>query len=256
METYTAKELSKIAGVSVRTLHYYDKIGLLKPAIRTEAKYRLYGEQQLLKLQQILFYKELGFPLKEIIEILDAPDFDVLNALKNHKVALISKQERISVMLNTIDKTMLNLKGKKMITNDELYEGFTVTEKEKIREEAIEKFGKDEVLTSEHHLKKLSKAQFEVLKNEQKDIFKHLFSLRNQEPESKEVQLEVAKHFENTMQFWGIDKPYKNQRKKYKGLGKLYLNDERFTKVDGVSQPEFAEFLSKAISYFASTQLI
>mgnify|MGYP000865807544 FL=1 len=110
MKKYSAKGLSKLAGVSVRTLHHYDEIGLLKPAIRTEAKYRLYGENELLKLQQILFFKELDFSLKEIIDILDDPDFDLTVALESHKQALISKQERISVMLNTIEKTVLNLK--------------------------------------------------------------------------------------------------------------------------------------------------
>lgn len=80
MKEYSVKGLSKIAGVSVRTLHHYDKIGLLKPAIRTEARYRLYGENELLKLQQILFYKELDFSLNEIINILNDPDFDLMKA--------------------------------------------------------------------------------------------------------------------------------------------------------------------------------
>ena len=77
MKGYTVKQLAKVAGISVRTLHHYDVIGLLKPVARTEAGYRLYAEKELLRLQQILFYKELDFPLKEIIEILDNPDFAV-----------------------------------------------------------------------------------------------------------------------------------------------------------------------------------
>lgn len=105
MGEYTVKELAKLAGVSVRTLHYYDQIGLLKPLIRTEAKYRFYGREELLRLQQILFYKELDFPLKEICEIMDNPEFDLLVALSNHKVALKAKQSRIKTLIDTVNKT-------------------------------------------------------------------------------------------------------------------------------------------------------
>src|SRR5688500_17485670 len=93
MERYSVKRLAALAGVSVRTLHLYDEIGLLKPSIRTEKKYRLYGRAELLRLQQILFYKEMDIPLKEIADILDDPQFDLLTALENHKKALKQKQE-------------------------------------------------------------------------------------------------------------------------------------------------------------------
>lgn len=255
MKKYSAKGLSKVAGVSVRTLHHYDDIGLLRPAIRTEASYRWYGENELLKLQQILFYKELDFPLKDIIEIMENPDFDSLTALESHKKALITKQERIKTMLNTLEKTILNLKGKKMMTEEELYEGFPTENAKKIRSEAIERYGEQRVLTSEHYLKKLSKEQLNQLIDEQKSIFKNLFNLSAKDPESVEVQLEIARHYQNTRKFWGTDGSPDTQRKAYKGLGELYCADERFTKIDGHVQPEFAPFLSKAMAYFAKTQL-
>jgi DNA-binding transcriptional MerR regulator len=255
MKKYSAKGLSKLAGVSVRTLHHYDEIGLLNPAIRTEAKYRLYGENELLKLQQILFYKELDFSLKEIIDILNDPDFDLIKAFESHKQALISRQKRISVMLNTIEKTVLNLKGKKMISNEELYEGFSTEEVTKIRNEAIEKYGEEKVETSENYLKKLSKELLEQLKNEQKEIFKNLFDFSDKEPESEVVQMEIARHYKNTRKFWGTDGSSVSQWKEYKGLGELYIADERFTMIDGKTQPEFAIFLSKAMTYFVNTQL-
>src|SRR5688572_8269383 len=101
---YSVKQLAKLAGVSVRTLHLYDQLGLLKPAVRTEARYRLYGEPELLRLQQILFYKELGLPLQEIGEILDDPDFDLVKALGDHRKALQEQGKKIKVLLGTIDK--------------------------------------------------------------------------------------------------------------------------------------------------------
>lgn len=255
MKKYSVKALSKLAGVSVRTLHHYDKIGLLKPAIRTEAKYRLYGENELLRLQQILFFKALDFSLKEIKSILQDPNFDLIQALHTHKTALISKQENISVLLKTIDKTILNLKGKKMITDEELYEGFSKETAEKMRNEAIEEYGKDTIETSERYLKKCSKEQFKQLKKEQTEIFENLLALSTSDAESEAVQLEIARHYKNTRKFWGTDGTSGSQKKAYIGLGQLYIDDERFTMIDGKAQPEFAQFLSTAMTYFAKTQL-
>lgn len=255
MKKYSVKGLSKIAGVSVRTLHHYDQIGLLKPAIRTEARYRLYDEDELLKLQQILFYKELDFPLKEIIDILENPDFDLLKALKSHEQALHLRQERISVMLNTIEKTMSNLKGKKMITDEELYEGFSKENATKIRNKAIEDYGLEKVQTSENYLKKLSKEQLEQLKDEQIRIFKSLFEISDKDSECDVVQMEISRHYKNIRKFWGTGGSSNTQWREYKGLGELYIADERFTMMDGKVQPEFARFLSNAMTYFANTQL-
>lgn len=255
MKKYSAKELSKLAGVSVRTLHHYDEIGLLKPAIRTEAKYRLYGENELLILQQILFYKELEFSLKEITDILVDPDFDLIKAFESHKQTLISKQKRISLMLNTIEKTVLNLKCKKMITTEELYEGFSTEKVIKIRTEAIKKYGEEKVVKSENYLKKMSKEHLEQLKKEQKEILKILFQYSDLSPESETVQMQVARHYKNTRKFWGTDGSSDTQWRNYKGLGELYIADERFTMIDGETNPEFAKFLSQAITHFANTQL-
>lgn len=251
MTKYSAKELSNLAGVSVRTLHHYDEIGLLKPAIRTQAKYRLYGQNELLKLQQILFYKELDFSLQEIMEVLEDPSFDLLTALEEHKKALQAKQERISTMLNTLEKTLLNLKVKKMITNEELYEGFTSEETARMRAQTSELYGKNRLERGENYLKKLSKEEFEELKREQKEIFQQLFKLHTSAPESDAVQMEVARHYVNVRKFWGTHGMSNVQRREYKGLGTLYEADERFTMVDGLAQPAFAKFLSQAMAYFA-----
>ena len=112
-----------MAGVSVRTLHLYDEIGLLKPSIRTEKKYRLYGKAETIRLQQILFYKVLGMPLKEIAEILDDPQFDPIKSLENHKKVIQQKQEQLTTLLKTIDKTINHLKNETMLSTEELYEG-------------------------------------------------------------------------------------------------------------------------------------
>lgn len=102
MDNYSVKKLSKLAGVSVRTLHLYDKMDLLKPSLRTGAGYWLYGEKELLRLQQILFYRELDFPLKDICTILDDPAFDLVQALEGHRKALLARKERTNTLIGTI----------------------------------------------------------------------------------------------------------------------------------------------------------
>ncbi|NJO01780.1 MAG: MerR family transcriptional regulator, partial [Bacteroidia bacterium] len=186
MKNYGVKALSKLSGVSVRTLHYYDKIGLLKPSNRTEAGYRYYGEKELLRLQQILFYRELGFPLKEILNLLDAPDFDLIDALENHTLALKARQKRITKLLATIDRTIHNLKKGKIMSEPEmLYEGLPKEVGTIYRQEAIEKYGKETVEKSEKALLSLGKEGFEQLKKEAEQIAAQLFALRDENPESQ-----------------------------------------------------------------------
>ena len=255
MTQYSVKKLAKLAGVSVRTLHLYDQMGLLKPSARTEAKYRLYGEKELLRLQQILFYKELDFPLQAIAQLLNNPQFDLFQALESHKIALQQRRDRISTLLVTIDKTMLHLKGKTMLTHQELYEGLPKEKSEAYRQGAIDKYGKKEAEHAENHLLNLGKAGFEQLKVEQQTIAQQLVALLNEDPTSPIVQEQVARHYANIRQFWGTVNSSDKQAEAYKGLGQLYVSDECFTMVNGQPNPEFALFLSKAMSHFADTTL-
>lgn len=252
---YSVKKLAKLAGVSVRTLHLYDQIGLLKPSARTEAKYRLYGERELLRLQQILFYKELDFPLQAICQILDDPNFDLSQALENHKVALQARRERIATLLTTIDKTIAQLKGETMLTHEELYEGLPKENAQVYRQGAIDKYGKKEVERSENYLRSLGKAEFEQLKAAQQAIAQQLVLLISQDPASTVVQAQIALHYQNIRQFWGTAHSPDKQAEAYKGLGQLYVADERFTMVNKLPNPAYALFLSKAMSHFADTQL-
>jgi DNA-binding transcriptional MerR regulator len=107
----------------VRTLHLYDQLNLLKPSIRTSVGYRKYGEPELLRLQQILFYRELDFPLKEIGPILDNPNFNLVKALEGHKAALTTRRDRLTTLMHTVDNTITNLKNKTMNNYEQLYEG-------------------------------------------------------------------------------------------------------------------------------------
>lgn len=256
MKEYRVKEVSKLSGVSVRTLHHYDSIGLLKPSSRAESGYRYYGQEQLLRLQQILFYKELDFPLREIREVLDAPGFDLAGALTNHKSTLEARRKRISHLLVTIDTTIQNLKKGEIMTNPaQLYEGLPKEVGTTYRQKALDEYGQEAVEQSEKELMKLGKAGIQKLKVEQDQIASEIFALQHENPESEAVQRQIARHYANIRMFWGTSSLPDKQAEAYAGLGDLYVSDARFTAVDGVAQPTFALFMQQAMRHFANTQL-
>ena len=252
---YSVKQIARSAGVSVRTLHLYDQMGLLKPAVRTHAGYRQYGPDELLRLQQILFYRELDMPLKEIAVILDDPYFDLMQALAGHKTALLARRNRLNTLLKTIDKTIINLKNKTMNNLEELYEGLPKEQAAVWRKEAIDKWGEDTVLRSENALREMDKLDLDRLKADQKDIAHQLQQLRDQKPESDAVQEQIARHYANIRSFWGVSDPTDLRAETYKGLAELYVTDERYTTTDGKTDPEFAAFMRGGMLYFAENKL-
>lgn len=250
MERYSVKKLASLAGVSVRTLHLYDEIGLLKPSIRTDKKYRLYGRAEALRLQQILFYKELEMPLKEIGDILDDPEFDPIQSLEKHKKLLQQKQKKLHTLLHTIDKTIDHLKNETMLTTEELYEGLSEEQVTTMRNEAKEKWGSS-VGRSENHLRKKTKEEFNELKEAASANLKKLISLANGDPLSEKVQAEVRVHYELIREFWGTAGLPDKQADAYAGLGDLYVSDERYMASAGITDPAFAQFMNKAMKHFA-----
>jgi DNA-binding transcriptional MerR regulator len=124
--SFTVKQVASLSGVSVRTLHFYDESGLLKPAFHGANGYRYYVEPQLLTLQQILFYRELGFELKRIKKILGRRDFEKIDALQSHRKVLQQNLARTGRLIDTIDKTIAHLKGTKPMKSEEIFAGFTV----------------------------------------------------------------------------------------------------------------------------------
>ena len=240
-----------MAGITVRTLHHYDKIGLLTPSIRTRVGYRQYGEQELLKLQQIMIYKELDFSLADIKKILDDPAFDVIRALENHKKSLAERRERLGGLLITLDKTISHLKNEIMLDHKELYEGFPEGKGETYRQEAIDNWGQV-VEDSEKHLMKMGKTDFNQLKKDFDTCWRKLASLVSKDPRGAECQTEIAKHYQYILQFWGETDLQKDHSKAYVGLADMYISDERFTKIDGKQVEGFGEFLKQAMEYFVS----
>jgi DNA-binding transcriptional MerR regulator len=135
LRLYTVSEVAKLSGVSVRTLHHYHEVGLLKPASVGANGYRHYGEDELLRLQQILFHREVGLPLSEIARVLDAPDFDRAAALKAHRARMVVEAKRYRQLIHTIDETLAALEGATTMNEKRMYRGFEVDEAESAKGE-------------------------------------------------------------------------------------------------------------------------
>ena len=249
VKAYTVRQLAKLAGVSVRTLHHYDHIGLLTPSSRTDAGYRLYQEKDLLRLQQILFFKELDFPLSEIQDILDNPQFDQRKALTSHRRRLEERAQRITLLLRTIDKTISKLEGNMTLTDAELYEGFTKEQVEQMQREVHERYDSKLVAESERRVRKMSKEQWNAVKQEGIAVTQALAALADKKPGDPQVQKIVARHHAHIEQF------YLCPAEVYRGLANLYVTDDRFRANYDKHRPGLADFMKSAMEYYCDHML-
>lgn len=251
MTAYSVSQLATMAGVSVRTLHHYDHIGLLTPSARTAAGYRLYGEPDVLRLQQILFFKELDVPLSKIRDILDDPDFDQVTALENHRRLLQTRAERLVRLLKTIDKTIQRLKENDMtMTDEELYEGFTKEQIERYKREARERYDPALVEESERRLRTMTKAQWQAVKAEGEDVTCAIAELMDRAPDDPEVQALIGRHHG-----W-IERFYPANAEVYRGLGQLYTEHEEFRAFYEKVRPGLADFMQAAMRHYADHNLM
>lgn len=239
-----------MAGVSVRTLYYYDEINLLKPSTRSLAGYRQYGEPDLLRLQQILFFKELDFPLDKIGRILDDPDFDQVAALQTHRRWLLQQSQRLGILLQTIDKTILKLTEAEMsLTDEELYEGFTPEQVERYEKEVEAQYDPELVKESKRRIGKMSKAQWQGIKADGDDVTRLIASLADREPDDLEVQAAIARHHG-----W-IENFYPASADVYRGLSQLYTENDEFRQTYDKYRPGLADFMKAAMMHYADNNL-
>lgn len=249
--SYSVRELARLAGVSVRTLHHYDQIGLLTPSTRTAAGYRQYGSDDLMRLQQILFFKELDVPLGEIRAILDDPQFDQREALENHRRLLHLRAERLAQLIRTVDKTILNLMEDTMtLTDEELYQGFSKEQIESYQQEAQERWGAtDAYQESQRRVRNMTKAQWNAVKQQGDEATRQMASLMGRDPADTEVQAAIAGHHA-----W-IENFYRAPAELYAGLGQMYAEDERFRAYYDAYAPDLADFMRDAMQVYADTVL-
>lgn len=251
---YTVKKLSQISGVSVRTLHWYDEIGLLKPAFIGDNHYRYYEEQQLLRLQQILFFKELGFSLSDIQALLQKEDFDHIEALIAHKKVLEGEIKRKNDLIATIDKTIQHLEGKYIMSNEELYYGFDAERQHEYEQYLVEYKGLEAEKLLKESKKRIAKwdgEEWDRVKQEGDEIYKALATAieKGLSPESEDVQAIIQRHFEMTERFYDVTAEV------YAGLADLYVQHPDFKKFFDVYHPKMIEFVGSAIRFYVAKNL-
>ncbi|MFD2646450.1 MerR family transcriptional regulator [Devosia albogilva] len=255
MKTYTVSQLAQLAGVSVRTLHHYDEIGLLKPAYTGENRYRHYGEEELMRLQQILIHRELDIPLDEIRAILDAPGFDRIETLARQRARLEEQSRRYAQMVKTIDRTIAKLKGGCAMTAADLYSGVVSPEKQAEYDAwLVEKYGpemEDQLAVSREAMSDQSASGMAARMTELKEIEEALAEgLRHGvPPQAAALEPAIAHHRDWIAASWGRD----CTPQAYAGLADIYEHPDFKARFEAI-EPGFADYLTTAMRSWASRQ--
>ncbi|MCP3031797.1 MerR family transcriptional regulator [Halobacillus sp. A1] len=246
---YKVKEAAELAGVSVRTLHHYDRMGLLTPK-KGGNGYRYYDDNDFIILQQILFFKELDFSLQKIKEILQSPDFDEQHALQQHKKILLEKKARLEKVIRSVDQSIASYKGGETMTPKERFEPFDMQKieehRKKFAKEVEQRWGDtDAYKESAKRTSAYSKDDWKKIHAENEVIDKHLVQLMDQEPGDEEVQKWIDAKRQHITKYF-----YPCSIEIFRGLADMYVNDPRFTNnIDKVKQG-YAAFVSKAMHVY------
>jgi DNA-binding transcriptional MerR regulator len=253
MKTYTVKQLATISGVSVRALHHYDEIGLLKPAHVGDNGYRYYGRDELLRLQQILFHREFGVPLKDIAALLARAEADRIPVLKEHRARLDCEARRYRQLIRTIDRTIAELQGESEMKHADLYKGFSPQKQAAYEAELVDRFGGDmrqRIDESAASLKRLSKADRERLMRQLPELEAAVAdSLRRGEAAGSEtLEPVIARHRAWVAAMWGRACP----PDAYAGLADLYTSHPDFRTRYETLQPGLTDYLAAAMKAHAA----
>lgn len=247
---YTVNKLGQLAGISTRTLRYYDEIGILKPARINSSGYRIYGQAEVDLLQQILFFRELGVNLDLIKEIMSSPDFDKINALKDHRVKLLERKQQLDVLIANVDKSIQQKERGIIMTDKEKFEGFKqklVDDNERIYgKEVREKYGDDAVNKSNAKVKGMTAEQYEAvtkLHDEFAETLKSAF--QTGDPAGELAQKAADLHRQWLCFYWDS-----YSREAHNGVTQMYVDDERFTAFYDKIEPGSAPFLRDAVHIY------
>ncbi len=241
---HTVKQLSTLAGVSVRTLHYYDEIGLLKPSAVGQNGYRYYDDQALFRLQQILFYRELDLDLPQIKAILDGRDFDLVTALQKHRQALQARIERLQTLVQTVDTTILHLVGEAPMSKKKIFQGFSEAKQKEYEQEAMRQWGEADVKESIQLWNSYSKERQAEIMEEGSQIYQDLVAAMGHGPRSPEVQALLVRWHQHLRYF------YEPTLEVLSGLGNAYNEHPDFNATFTAIHPDLPPFLQQAIAHY------
>jgi DNA-binding transcriptional MerR regulator len=240
----TVKQLSRLAGVTPRTLRFYDQIGLLKPTQVGENGYRYYDEQAIFRLQQILLYRELDLPLENIGSILSGKNFDTLQALKHHRENLHRRVEQMEKLIRTVDNTILYIEGKMDMKTPEFFQGFSDEQQTVYEQEAMQMYDPEVVRKSNQKWKSYTPADKKQIADEGNAIYRDLVAAMPKGPGSPEAQACVERWHQHMNYFWT---PELDQ---LSGLAELYREDPRFKANFDRVDPHLAEFMLQAVQIY------
>jgi DNA-binding transcriptional MerR regulator len=253
MADLTVKQLAAISGVTVRALHHYDEIGLLKPATVGANGYRYYGRRELLRLQRILFHRELGVPLSEIAELLEMEGDDQIGALLRHRERLLAEQARFSQLIETIDRTVADLKGEDTMTNADLYKGFSAEKQAEYEAWLIDTYGgdmADRIAQSKKAMVDMTDAEREQFMRELQSVETALAEAKRRglPPDAAAVDPVIARHRAWVAGAWGRV----CTAEAYAGLADLYGSHADFRKRYETIEPGFTDWLTAAMKAHAA----
>ena len=255
MKELTVKQLAAISGVTVRTLHHYDEIGLLTPAHVGTNGYRYYGRAELMRLQRILFHRELGVPLGEIAELLALEGEDQVGVLMRHRERLEAERARFRILIETIDRTVASIKGETHMSNTDLYQGFSAEKQADYEAWLVERYGasmQERLDLSRKAMGKMSEAEQAALVDTLKDIETGLVEgmKRGIDTAAEPVDRMIARHRAWVAVAW--DKPCPPDA--YAGLADMYLSHPDFVARYEALGPGFAVWLTDAMKAHAIRQ--
>jgi len=251
---YTVQKLGRLAGVSTRTLRYYDELGILKPARINSSGYRIYEEPEVNKLQQILFYRELGVRLEYIRDIIAAPSFNAAKALKDHRQSLLEKRAQLDLLLANVDKSIAAIEGRNTMADKEKFAGFKqqlIDENEqKYGKEIRQKYGDATVNASNDKVKNMTKEQYDAVTKLAEQVQETLSAaFKTGDPAGELAQKAADLHRQWLCYYWGS-----YSKEAHAGLAQMYVDDERFTAFYDKEQPGTAAFLRDAIFIYTGTK--
>lgn len=237
------KEVAKLTGITVRTLQYYDRIGLLKPSETTKNGYRIYHPSDLVTLQQILFFRELDFPLKEIQEIMKSPNYKASDALKHQKELLIKKRDRLNGLIQLVTTT---LEGDEIMSFKEFDTTKINEAKDNYAAEVKERWGSTPAYQEyTKKTKAYNKEQWNFITAQGQQIMAQFAALRHLPADSKEVQ-SLVKDWQDHI----TNNYYECTKEILSNLGLMYVQDERFTETIDSNGEGTAAFMAQAIEVY------
>ena len=241
---HTVNQLSQLAGVSRRTLHYYDEIGLLAPTVVHANGYRHYDDDALLRLQQILFYRELGLQLAQIRAVLDNPAFDLVTALQIHRSEIRTRIERLETLIRTVDKTILHIIGEvNMNDKKNIFEGFSEEKQKEYEAQATELWG-DTVTQSVRLWNSYSAEEKAAVMEEGSRVYQEIAENMHRGPQSPEIQDLLARWHKHIYSF------YEPSLEVLAGLGDMYHDHPDFNATFTAIHPDLPAFLKEAIAHY------